>query len=55
MPHAGLLLQLDGSRHDWLEGRGPRLTLVGGIDDTTGSVTGATFREHEMRPATQRC
>ncbi len=29
MPAAGLLLQIDGSRHDWLEGRGPRLTLVG--------------------------
>jgi len=24
MPQAGLLLQVDGSRHDWLEGRGPR-------------------------------
>ncbi len=25
----------------------PRLTLVGGIDDATGVVTGATFREQE--------
>ncbi len=25
-----MLLQVDGSRHDWLEHRGPRLTLVGG-------------------------
>lgn len=47
MPQAGLLLQVDGSRHDWLEGRGPRMTLVGGIDDATGTVTGATFREQE--------
>jgi transposase len=47
MPQAGLLLQVDGSRHDWLEGRGPRLTLVGGIDDATGTVTGAVFREQE--------
>ncbi len=47
MPQAGLLLQLDGSRHDWLEGRGPRLTLVGAIDDATGVVTGATFRDQE--------
>lgn len=23
MPRAGLLVQTDGSRHDWLEGRGP--------------------------------
>jgi len=47
MEREGLLLQTDGSRHDWLEGRGPRLTLVGYIDDATGLVTGATFREQE--------
>lgn len=47
MPRAGLLVQTDGSRHDWLEGRGPMLTLVGGIDDATGIVTGAVFREQE--------
>ena len=43
----GLLLQTDGSRHDWLGDRGPRLTLVGMIDDATGRVTGATFRDQE--------
>jgi hypothetical protein len=43
----GTLLQLDGSRHDWLEGRGPELTLVGAIDDATGKVVGAVFREQE--------
>ncbi len=47
MPQAGMLLQVDGSRHDWLEGRGPRLTLVGAIDDATGRLTGAVFREQE--------
>jgi len=47
MPQAGLLLQLDGSRHDWLEGRGPRLTLVGLVDDATGLVPAATFRDEE--------
>jgi transposase len=47
MPQAGLLLQTDGSRHDWLGERGPRLTLVAAIDDATGVVTGATFREQE--------
>jgi transposase len=47
MAQAGLLLQLDGSRHDWLEARGPRLTLVGAIDDATGILTGATFRDQE--------
>lgn len=47
MAQAGLLVQVDGSRHDWLEGRGPWLTLVGGIDDATGVVTGAVFRATE--------
>ncbi len=43
----GMLLQTAGSRHDWLGDRGPRLTLVGMIDDATGRVTAATFREQE--------
>jgi transposase len=47
MPRAGQLLQTDGSRHDWLGDRGPRLTLIGLIDDATGRVTAATFREQE--------
>jgi transposase len=47
MPREGMLLQIDASRHDWLEGRGPWLSLVGGIDDATGLVPWATFRDHE--------
>ena len=47
MAQEGLLVQLDGSPHDWLEGRGPRLTLLGAIDDATGLVVAATFRDHE--------
>jgi transposase len=43
MPQAGLLVQIDGSPHDWLEERGPRLTLVGAIDDATGAIVAATF------------
>ena len=46
-PQEGMLLQVDGSRHDWLEGRGPYLTLVGAIDDATGTVPHALFREQE--------
>ena len=46
-PREGMLLQMDGSRHDWLEGRGPYLTLVGAIDDATGTVPYAVFREQE--------
>jgi transposase len=47
MPKEGQLLQTDGSRHDWLGDRGPRLTLIGLIDDATGLVTAATFRDQE--------
>lgn len=44
---AGMLLQTDGSHHDWLEERGPRLTLMAYIDDATNEVSGAVFREEE--------
>jgi len=43
----GMLVQIDGSRHDWLEGRGAWMTLIGGIDDATGEVSYALFREQE--------
>jgi len=43
----GMLLQIDGSRHDWLEGRGPWLTLISSIDDATGKVPFALFRAQE--------
>ena len=46
-PQAGMMLQTDGSHHDWLEGRGPWLTLVGMIDDANNEVPGAVFREEE--------
>jgi hypothetical protein len=42
-----MLLQIDGSRHDWLQSRGAYLTLVGAIDDATGTVPYALFREQE--------
>jgi transposase len=46
-PQAGMLLQLDGSLHGWLQERGPRLVLVAAIDDATGTVPAATFRQQE--------
>src|SRR6266852_6977756 len=46
-PKEGMLLQLDASRHDWLEGRGPYLSLVGAVDDATGKVPWACFRDQE--------
>lgn len=36
--HCGQMVQMDGSHHDWLEGRGPRLVLIGYIDDATSRV-----------------
>jgi len=46
-PREGMLLQIDGSRDDWLEARGPYLSLVGAIDDATGKVPYALFRDEE--------
>ena len=38
----------DGSRHEWLEERGPMLCLIGAIDDATGEVLpGAHFVDRE--------
>ena len=37
------LVQLDGSPHDWLEGRGPLLTALGMQDDATGKILAAQF------------
>jgi hypothetical protein len=34
----GEMVQADASLHDWLEGRGPAMALVGIIDDATGRV-----------------
>lgn len=42
----GEMLQADGSPHDWLEGRGPRLTLISFVDDAT-SRSWREFREGE--------
>jgi transposase len=47
-PQAGLMILWDGSRHDWLEGRGPMLCLMGAVDDATGELLpGAHFVEQE--------
>lgn len=46
-PREGMLLQTDGSPHDWLEGRGPQLCLIGAIDDATSKVPYALFQEQE--------
>ncbi|MDQ3224076.1 MAG: integrase, partial [Gemmatimonadota bacterium] len=48
-PQIGMLLQLDGSPHAWLEERGPRLSLLAAIDDATGAIAGAVWRAQEDR------
>ncbi len=47
MPQEGMLLQLDGSHHLWLEDRGPWLTLLLAVDDATGTAPHALFQEQE--------
>ena len=47
MPQEGMLVQIDGSHHKWLEERGPHLTLLLSIDDATGSVPFALFQAQE--------
>jgi len=39
----GIMIQLDGSDHDWFEGRAPRCTLLVFIDDATSEIVWAEF------------
>jgi len=39
----GMLVQLDGSEHDWFEGRGPKCALLVFIDDATSRILYARF------------
>jgi hypothetical protein len=43
----GMLVQIDGSLHAWLGERGPWLSLLAAIDDATGKIVAAVFREQE--------
>lgn len=46
MPQMGLLVQIDGIHHDWLEGRGPKLILFFvffAVDDATGQILSVLF------------
>jgi hypothetical protein len=51
-PQAGMMILWDGSRHDWLEGRGPMLCLVGAIEDAGSEfLPGAHFVDQECTAA----
>jgi len=41
--HFGQMTQMDGSNHDWLEGRGPKIVLMGYIDDATNRFHGQFY------------
>jgi hypothetical protein len=43
----GELVQIDGSGHDWFEGRGPRCTLLVFVDDATGNLLHLSFAKSE--------
>jgi transposase len=43
-PRFGMMALTDASRHDWLQGRGPELTLIGFQDDATSHILAAHFQ-----------
>ncbi len=43
----GIMIQLDGSPHDWFEGRAPKCTLLAFIDDATSKVVWLEFAKSE--------
>lgn len=52
--HAGELVQMDGSHHDWFEGRGPKAVLMVMIDDATNR-TYARLYDAETTEAAMDC
>jgi predicted DNA-binding protein (UPF0251 family) len=50
-PHPGEMVQLDGSHHAWLEERGPKLVLMGYVDDATGRFFGCFYDHEGVYPA----
>src|SRR5450755_4522267 len=50
-PRFGELIQIDGSPHEWFEGRGPRCTLIVFIDDATSRLTALRFAPVESGQA----
>lgn len=47
----GEMVQMDGSHHAWLEDRGPKLVLMGYIDDATSTFHGKFFEYEGTKPA----
>lgn len=51
MTMLGIMIQCDGSPHDWFEGRGPWCTLLVFIDDATSRILWLEFATGESREA----
>jgi hypothetical protein len=49
--HFGEMVQMDGSHHDWFEGRGLACVLMGYIDDATGEAFGRFYEYEGTMPA----
>ena len=49
--HVGEMVQMDGSHHSWLEKRGPRLVLMGYVDDASNRVFGRFYDYEGIYPA----
>ena len=49
--HFGEMVQMDGSHHDWFEGRGDKSVLMGSIDDATGEAFGRFYEYEGTIPA----
>jgi len=49
--HFGELVQIDGSHHDWFEGRGPVCVFMGYIDDATNTASGRFYDYEGTMPA----
>jgi len=49
--YRGEMVQMDGSHHDWFEGRGPWCVLMGYVDDATGTVFARLYEYEGTLPA----
>jgi hypothetical protein len=49
--HFGEMVQMDGSHHDWFEGRGGECVLMGYVDDATGEGFGRFYEYEGTMPA----
>jgi hypothetical protein len=49
--HVGEMVQMDGSHHAWLEDRGPKMVLMGYVDEATGRLYGRFYDHEGVYPA----